>query len=185
VACGLRAARLTGPAETAALRQQLDDIYAVARAAASAVSGPGTLRPAAAAVLGELAARPGTPAPEEPGDSRAPLPGPVDRYLRQLAPVAAFGTAVADIMLHSRPGGPDPEIAAWIAANGASRRSQPGPAGMTPTGTGPAPPCGRQWPGRSQPGSTASASSASAPSPARPASPAPARPPAWPASSRR
>ncbi|HET9972438.1 MAG TPA: hypothetical protein VFQ68_29670 [Streptosporangiaceae bacterium] len=36
-------------------------------------------------------------------------------------------TAVADVMLHGRPGGPDPEIAAWLAANGASRRSQPGP----------------------------------------------------------
>lgn len=30
------------------------------------------------------------------------------RYLRQLAPVAAFGTAVADIMLHGRPGDLDP-----------------------------------------------------------------------------
>lgn len=54
----------------------------------------------------------------------------MDRYLRQLAPVAAFGTAVADIMLHGRSGDPDPKIAAWLAANGASRRSQPGPGDM-------------------------------------------------------
>jgi hypothetical protein len=118
------------PAETAALRQQLDDIYAVARAAASAVNGPAGLPPAAAAVLGELAARPSTPASQEPGPNAGALPGPVDRYLRQLAPVAAFGTAVADIMLHGRPGDPDPEIAAWLAANGAIRRSQPGPGDM-------------------------------------------------------
>jgi TniQ len=118
------------PAETAALRQQLDDIYAVARAAASAVNGPAALPPAAAAVLGELAARPGAPASQGPGDSGATPSGPVDRYLRQLAPVAAFGTAVADIMLHGRAGDPDPEIAAWLAANGAIRRSQPGPGDM-------------------------------------------------------
>jgi len=68
-ALDLRAAGLPG-----SLRQQLDDIYAVARAAASAVNGPGTLPPA-----------------------------------------AAFGTAVADIMLHGRPGSPDPEIAAKLA----------------------------------------------------------------------
>jgi hypothetical protein len=43
------------------------------------------------------------------------LPGPVDRYRRQLAPVAAFGTAVADIMLHGRADDPDPEIAARLA----------------------------------------------------------------------
>jgi hypothetical protein len=118
------------PAETAALRQQLDDIYAVARAAASAVNGQAGLPPAAAAVLGELAARPGAPAPQGPGGRAGELPGPVDRYLRQLAPVAAFGTAVADIMLHGRADDPDPEIAAWLAANGAIRRSQPGPGDM-------------------------------------------------------
>jgi len=114
-------------AETAALRQQLDDIYAVARASASAVNGQAGLPPAAAAVLGELAAPPGAPGPQGPAGT---LPGPVDRYRRQLAPVAAFGTAVADIMLHGRPGDPDPEIAAWLAANGAVRRSQPGPGDM-------------------------------------------------------
>jgi hypothetical protein len=118
------------PAETDALRQQLDDIYAVARAAASAVNGTAALPPAAAAVLGELAARPGATASQEPGDNAGARPGPVDRYLRQLAPVAAFGTAVADIMLHGRAGDPDPEIAAWLAANGAIRRSQPGPGDM-------------------------------------------------------
>jgi hypothetical protein len=115
------------PAEAAALRQQLDDIYAVARAAASAVNGQAALPPAAAAVLGELASPPGAPGPQGPAGT---LPGPVDRYRRQLAPVAAFGTAVADIMLHGRADDPDPEIAAWLAANGAVRRSQPGPGDM-------------------------------------------------------
>jgi hypothetical protein len=109
----------------------------------------------------------------------------VDRYLRQLAPVAAFGTAVADIMLHGRPGSPDPEIAAWIAANGASRRSQPGPAGML-----------SDW-NRASPALRAALAGPLAArldtfrqlryravaGPAR--IPAPARPPAWPASSRR
>lgn len=33
-------------------------------------------------------------------------------------------------MLHGRTGDPDPEIAAWLAANGAIRRSQPGPGDM-------------------------------------------------------
>jgi hypothetical protein len=33
------------------------------------------------------------------GAGAGTLPGPVDRYRQQLASVAAFGTAVADIML--------------------------------------------------------------------------------------
>jgi TniQ len=170
------------PAEAAALRQQLDDIYAVARAAASAVNGQAALPPAAAAVLGELASPPGAPGPQGPGAGT--LPGPVDRYRRQLAPVAAFGAAVADIMLHGRPDDPDPEIAAWLAANGAVRRSQPGPGDMLAEWNRPAPPSKPHWPGHSQPAWTPSASSATAPSPTPPASPAPARPATWPPSSR-
>jgi len=40
---------------------------------------------------------------------------------RQLAPVTALGVAVADIMLHGRPGDPDPAIAGWLAGHAASR----------------------------------------------------------------
>jgi hypothetical protein len=47
---------------------------------------------------------------------------------RQLAPAAAFGVAIADIMLHGRGGDPDQVIAAWLAGNTASRRSTSSPA---------------------------------------------------------
>ncbi len=56
------------------------------------------------------------------------LSGPIRQYRRQLAPVTAFGVAIADIMLHGRHGDPDPVIAAWLASNGASRRNTSGPA---------------------------------------------------------
>jgi TniQ len=88
------------PAETAALQQYLDDACAVARAAVSAVKGPAG-HPAAAAAGGPP---------------------------RQLAPVTAFGVTIADIMLHGRPGDPDPVIADWLAGNTASRRSTTSPA---------------------------------------------------------
>src|SRR5258708_30649782 len=52
---------------------------------------------------------------------------------RQLAPVTAFGVAVADIMLHGRPGDPDPVIAGWLAGHAASRGQMTCP-GQVPIG---------------------------------------------------
>src|ERR1017187_890458 len=117
------------PAETAALQQQLDDLHAVARAAVSAVNGPAALPAAATAVLSELDGWPSTiPALHEGGAGTSVPSGPVRQYRRQLAPVTAFGVAIADIMLHGRHGDPDPVIAAWLAGNTASRRNTSGPA---------------------------------------------------------
>ena len=103
------------PAETAALQQQLDDIHAVARAAASALTGTADPPAAATAVLAELGTEPGSDA------AASTAGGP----RRQLAPVTAFGVTVADIMLHGRG---DPVIAGWLAGNTASRRNTSSPA---------------------------------------------------------
>jgi len=100
------------PAETAAQRQYLDDACAVARAAVSAAGQTASFPAAVTAVLDELGARPG------PGSAFA---SPPRAPPRQLAPVTAFGVAVADIMLHGRPGDPDPVIAGWLAGHAASR----------------------------------------------------------------
>jgi hypothetical protein len=160
------------PAETAALQRHLDDACTIARAAISAVNGTAAPPAETAAVLRELGAPPG------PGtaDVLASRGGPP----RQLSPVTAFGVTIADIMLHGRSDDPDPSIAAWLAANGASRRNTSGPLMSSPPGTGLAPPCEPHWPGRSHLSSTRFTSSATVPSPGRPASPAPARPAAWP-----
>ena len=173
------------PAETAALRQQLDDIYAVARAAASAVNGPAALPPAAAAVLAELAARPGTPhrknqataAPRCP--ARWTATSGSSRPWRPSAPPSPTSCSTAGPTTPTRKSPPGSPPTGPAAAASPARET------CSPTGTGPAPPCRPRWPGRSQPGWTASASSATARSPARPASPAPARPATWPPSSRR
>jgi hypothetical protein len=102
------------PAGAAALRQYLDDACAVARAAVSAAGHTATASfPAAVtAVLDELGARTG-PMSAFASPPRAPP--------RQLAPVTALGVAIADIMLHGRPGDPDPAIAGWLAGHAASR----------------------------------------------------------------
>ena len=100
------------PAEAAALRQYLDDACAVARAAVSAAGRTASFPAAVTAVLDELGARTG-PMSAFASPPRAPP--------RQLAPVTAFGVAVADIMLHGRPGDPDPVIAGWLAGHAASR----------------------------------------------------------------
>jgi hypothetical protein len=100
------------PAEAAALRQYLDDACAVARAAVSAAGRTAGFPAAVTAVLDELGAQTG-PASAFASPPRAPS--------RQLAPVTGFGVAVADIMLHGRPGDPDPVIAGWLAADAASR----------------------------------------------------------------
>ena len=100
------------PAEAAALRQYLDDACAVARAAISAAGRTASFPAAVTAVLDELGARPG-PTSAFASPPRAPP--------RQLAPVTAFGVAVADIMLHARPGDPDPVIAGWLVGHAASR----------------------------------------------------------------
>jgi hypothetical protein len=115
------------PAEAAALRQQLDGHLRSrprrrlrrqrpGRPPARSRRGPGRARRAAmrprTARTSRHAARPGGPLP------------PAARAR------GAFGTDVADIMLHGRADDPDPEIAAWLAANGAVRRSQPGPGDM-------------------------------------------------------
>jgi hypothetical protein len=110
------------PAETAALQQQLDDIYVVARAATSALTGTAAPPAAATAVLAELGAGPG------PDAAASGLARPVGGPRRQLAPVTAFGVTIADLMLHGRHDDPDPVIAGWLAGNTASRRSTSGPA---------------------------------------------------------
>ncbi|MGH3403326.1 MAG: LysR family transcriptional regulator, partial [Streptosporangiaceae bacterium] len=112
------------PAETAALQQYLDDVHAVARAAASAVTGTAAPPTAATAVLEELAARP------VPGAAASVLASAAGGRRRQLAPVTAFGITIADIMLHGRPSDPDPDIAGWLASNGASRRNTSSPANI-------------------------------------------------------
>ena len=109
------------PAETAALQQYLDDVCAVARAAASALTGTAAPPAAAAAVLKELTAPPG-------GDTARVLASTGRGPRRQLAPVTAFGVTIADIMLHGRGDDPDPVIAGWLAGNTASRRNTSGPA---------------------------------------------------------
>ncbi|MGH3070467.1 MAG: TniQ family protein [Streptosporangiaceae bacterium] len=100
------------PAEAAALRQYLDDACAVARAAVSAAGQTASFPAAVTAVLDELGARP------EPGAAASALASPPRAPPRQLAPVTAFGVTVADIMLHGRPGDPDPVIAGWLAGRG-------------------------------------------------------------------
>ncbi|HUY44108.1 MAG TPA: TniQ family protein [Streptosporangiaceae bacterium] len=109
------------PAETAVLQRHLDDVHAVARAAASALTGTAAPPAAAAAVLEELAARPG-------GDATRALASTAGGPRRQLAPITSFGAAVADIMLHGRHDNPDPVIAGWLASNTASRRNTSSPA---------------------------------------------------------
>ena len=121
--CALLASR-GQPAEAAGLRQYLDDVHAVARAAASALAGTAAAPATAAAVLEELGARPGAGAPA------SALAGPAGGQRRQLAPVTAFGVTIADIMLHGRHGDPDPDIACWLAASGASRRRTSSPANV-------------------------------------------------------
>jgi len=111
------------PAETAVLQQNLDDVHAVARAAASALTGTAAPPAAAAAVLEELAARPG-------GDATRALASTAGGPRRQLAPVTAFGVTIADIMLHGRHGDPDPVIAAWLSGNTARRRNTSSPANV-------------------------------------------------------
>jgi molybdenum-dependent DNA-binding transcriptional regulator ModE len=110
------------PAGTAALQQYLDDACAVARAAVSAASGTAESPAAAVAVLEELGARPG------PGAAASALASRSGGPRRQLAPVTAFGVTIADVMLHGRPGDPDPVIAGWLAGNTASRRNTTSPA---------------------------------------------------------
>ena len=110
------------PAETAALQHQLDDIHAVARAAASALTGTTAPPAAATAVLAELGARSG------PGAAASALARPAGGPRRQLAPVTAFGVTIADIMLHGRGDDPDPAIAGWLAGNTARRRNTSSPA---------------------------------------------------------
>jgi hypothetical protein len=154
------------PAETAALQQQLDDIHAVARAAASALTGTADPPAAATAVLAELGTEPGSDA------AASTAGGP----RRQLAPVTAFGVTVADIMLHGRGDDPDPVIAGWLAGNTASRRNTSSPADVLIHWDRASPPCRPPWPGRWRPGWMPSISSATAPSPARPASPTPPAP---------
>jgi hypothetical protein len=104
----------------AALQQSLDDIHAVARATASALTGAAAPPAAATEVLAELG--PG------PGAAASVLARPGGGPRRQLAPVTAFGVTIADIMLHGRHDDPDPVIAAWLAGNTSSRRSTSSPA---------------------------------------------------------
>jgi TniQ len=112
------------PAETAALQQYLDDVHAVARAAASALTRTAAPPPAAAEVLDELAA------PQGRGAAASSLASRAHGQRPQLAPITAFGVTIADIMLHGRHGDPDPIIAGWLASNEASRHNTSSPANM-------------------------------------------------------
>ena len=121
------------PAETAALHQYLDDACAVARAAVSAVNGTARPPAAATAVLEELGIRPG---PGGAASALASRGGPP----RQLAPVTAFGVTIADLMLHGRPGDPDPVIAPGSQATPPAAATPPARLTSSSTGTRPAPP---------------------------------------------
>ncbi len=118
------------PGQMTALQQYLDDIHAVARAAISALHGPAASPAIVTAVLAELGAEPGTSG--QPGDDAGvgALTGVAHGRRRQLAPVAAFGVTIADVMLHGRRGDPDPLIAAWLAGSEAGRAKTAGPANM-------------------------------------------------------
>lgn len=119
------------PGTLTRIRQQLDDIYAVARAAISALHGPAPMPAVAGMVLAELGASPGTGG--SPGRSaaiEALTSAAVTGPRRQSAPVVAFGATIADIMLHGRRDDPDPAIAAWIAHSQATRSTHGGPAHM-------------------------------------------------------
>jgi TniQ len=111
------------PAELAAFQQYLDDVYAVARAAVSALHGKAPPPAIASAVLKELGpsgSAAGTDAPA----------GPLAGQRRQLSPVTGFGVTIADIMLHGRSDDPDPAIAAWLAEAETSHGPKAGPANM-------------------------------------------------------
>jgi hypothetical protein len=117
------------PGHLAALQQDLDDIAAVARAAISALHGPGAPPAIIGAVLDELGA-PGIPSRLGQHAGADALTGPAHGRRRQFAPVVAFGVTIADVMLHGRRGDPDPLIAAWLADNEAGRKKTAGPATM-------------------------------------------------------
>ena len=118
------------PGHMAAPQQYLDDIHAVARAAISALHGPAAPPAIAVAVLDELGAQPGICGRPGQHAGAGALTGPAHGRRRQVAPVAAFGITIADVMLHGRRGDPDPLIAAWLADNEAGRKKTAGPAGM-------------------------------------------------------
>ena len=102
----LRAARLTGTAPPRTQPRCGSNWTTSTRSPAlppPPVNGQAVLPPAAEAILGELAARPGAPAPQGRGSagSAADRPGgPTTSGSSR--PWTAFGTAVADIMLHGR-----------------------------------------------------------------------------------
>jgi hypothetical protein len=110
------------PPELATLQQYLDDAHVIARAAVAALHGPASPPAAVSTILTELGARPGAGI-----EALAPA-GHGQRRLH--APVIAFGTAVADVMLHGRHGDPDPAIAAWLADTATSRSNRTSPADM-------------------------------------------------------
>jgi hypothetical protein len=115
------------PADLAGLQQHLDDIYAIARAALSALHAPVQPPPAVSAVLAELVAGPGDRGSESTSPLTTPWPGGAPR---QYAAVTAFGTTIADIMLHGRHHDPDPDIARWLTGAAAGRGKDVSPANM-------------------------------------------------------
>lgn len=112
------------PARLAVLQQGLDDLHTVARAAIAALHGPAALPAAAGDVLAELGVLAGMPA----STATEVLTGPARGQRRRHAPVIAFGTAIADIMLHGRHDDPDPVITGWLADTAASRGKKTSPA---------------------------------------------------------
>jgi TniQ len=107
------------PGKVADLQQELDDIYAVARACLAALDAPAQPPPAIAAMLAELGTGPGSG-----GAITRAQPGGTHR---QSAPVVAFGTTAATIMLQDRHD-PDPAVAAWLVDVAGCRVNQSNPA---------------------------------------------------------
>jgi hypothetical protein len=118
------------PAELAAPQQHLDDVYAVARAAISALHSPVPPPAIVHAVLSEIGEQPSAPGSSGNVAGTGVFSVPAHGQRRQLAPVTGFGATIADIMLHNRRDDPDPVIATWIAEAGTSHGPKAGPANM-------------------------------------------------------
>jgi hypothetical protein len=110
-------------ARLAAVQEELDDLHTVGRAAIAALYRGTALPPAATGVLSELGVQPAAPGTAAIAALYGTARGPRHRS----APVVAFGTAIADVMLHGRRDAPAPEITTWLAdaAGGHGRQTCP------------------------------------------------------------
>jgi len=112
------------PEKLADLQQELDDIYTVARACLAALDAPAQPPPAIASVLAELGTGPDSAG--HPGSGGAITRAQPAGTHRQYAPVVAFGTTAATIMLRDRHD-PDPAVAAWLVDVAGCRVNQSTP----------------------------------------------------------